>query len=340
MSDFVYPTNARLREIEQDLLPNLVANRPIFEHLPIENLDESEVIWEQKDNFIGLQQLRGLNGPPIRVHRIGGKRYRMEPGYYGDEIIINEAELTRRRKWGQWGEPISLDDIVLELQNQLLQRRLDRLEYIGWTLLSTGTFSVATPEGGIMHTDSWTFQSFAASVPWSTLATATPLSDLRNVVLKHRGHSVMFDSTARAYMNANTYNNLVKNNNASDLFGRRTAGLGTIQNLKDINTLFAGDDLPTIVKYDKGYLDDNNNFQLFIPDSIVVVVGKRPGGMLVGKYTMTRHASNPNMAPGAFMGVEDSASYGRPVPRMIKVIDSHNGGPTIEFPSSVVIMAV
>lgn len=339
-TDFVFPTNERLSEIAQDKMPALMANRPIFEHLPIKNIDESEVIWEQMDNYIGLQQLRGLNGAPSRVKKSGVSRYRMQPGYYGEDEMVDELELTRRRQPGTFGNPVSIEDLVLRIQDKLLQRRLDRIEQIGWTLLSTGTFSVATPDGGILHTDTWTFQTYTASVSWSTLATATPLQDFRTVKLKHRGHSVVFDKTARAYMNGTTYNYLVANNNSADLFGRRNAGLATIQNLTDVNGILLGDDLPTIVIYDQGYFDDNSSFQLFIPDNVVIVIGKRPAGQVLGNYVMTRHASNPSLAPGAFMAVVDSADHGKPLPRDIQVIDAHNGGPTIEYPSSVVVMSV
>ena len=339
-TDFVYPTSEKLYEIAAEKLPSLEANRPIFQHFPIRNEDFPEISWEQKDRYTGLQNLRGINGAPARVLPLGVSRFRMQPGYYGEFMSLDEMELTIRRQVGSFATPVSIEDLVLDKQDRLLQRRLDRIEQIGWTLLTTGTFSVATPEGGIMHTDTFPLQTFTASVSWATSATATPLLDLRTVKLKHRGYSVSFNSEATAYMNATTYNNLVQNNNSADLFGRRTQGLGTIQNLTEINKLFVGDDLPSIKIYDEGYLDENFKFNLFIPDNIVVLIGKRPAGQNIGAYVMTRNASNPSMAPGAFMKVVDSLDHGHPFPRQIQVYDGHNGGPIIEYPSSVVVMSV
>ena len=57
-------------------------------------------------------------------------------------------------------------------------------------------------------------------------------------------------------MNQTDVNNLLNNSNSADLFGRRVNGLSTVNNLSDLNELLAGDDLPQIVVYDKGYLND------------------------------------------------------------------------------------
>ena len=100
-------------------------------------------------------------------------------------------------------------------------------------------------------------------------------------------------------MNLTTYNALVMNSNPLDLYGRRTAGLGTINNQKDFNSLMAGDNLTQIKVYDNSYLDDTFTPITFIPDGVVVLVGKRPGNQAVGNYLMVRNASNPSFAPGA-----------------------------------------
>lgn len=336
--DVIYPTSLRLEEIAQEKLPALEADREIFKIFPVRNQDEDELSWEQLDRYKGLQSVRGLGGEPGRVKSIGVNRYGMRPGTYGEYMLIEEVELTRSRKPGTFGTPIDLTELVLRKQNHLLQRRLDRIELIGWTLLTTNTFSVSNMEGAILHTDTANFRTFTAAVGWSTYATATPLNDFRTITLLHRGYSVVFDASATAYMNRSTYFQFINNKNDSDLFGRRKDGLATINNLGALNALLTGDDLPSIKIYDNTYQDENDNPQLFIPDGKVVIVGKRPGNIPVGGYIMTRNASNPSFTPGAYTRVTDSADSGmNPVPRMIKVEDGHNGGPAVEYPSSVVI---
>lgn len=337
-TDFVYPSAIDLKEIEQDLLPRLQADRPIFSFFPIEESDDSVVAWEQEDNYLGLQQLRGLDGAPVKVARTGGKRYVMDPGTYGEFSVIPESEMTRRRPYGQLTAAIDLTEPVAKEQIRLLQRRLDRVELIGWTLVVNGQFSVALPTGGIGHTDAYTVQTYAAATTWATAATSTPLLDFRKVKLLARGHSVRFDQTAVAYANAKTLNNLYANTNNADLYGRRTAGLGTFNSPDQINQLFMGDGLPQLHEYDLGYLDDTATFQPFIPDNKVVVIGNRTNGSPVGRYLMTRNANNPGMAPGAYTRVFDRGET--QVPRVIEVHDGHNGGPSLSFPSAIVVMSV
>lgn len=335
MSDFVFPTSAELREIAQDLLPRLQQDRPIFQHLPVRDVDASVVLWEQEDNYVGLQAVRGLGGAPGKVQKVGLKRYSVIPGAYGEFINIDEIELTNRRQYGTFGQPANIADLVLRAQRQLLVRRLDRVEKIGWLLLSTGTFSVSTPTGAVAHTDTFDPQTVSGSA-WGTAGSGTPLADFRAVQLKARGHSVRFDQSARAYMNRVTLNKLLANTNAADIYGRRTAGLATPNNLADVNSILLMDGLPQIVPYDEGYLDDSGTFVPFIADNKTVVVGTRADRAPIGEYQMTRNANNPGMAPGAYMKVIDHGEDR--VPRSIEVHDGHNGGPALYMPSAVVIL--
>jgi hypothetical protein len=342
MATFSFPTAAELRRIEQDKLPNLVAQRAIFSIMPIESVDSHILMWEQEDNYVGLQQIRGLNGAPGRVKKTGAKRFIMQPGVYGEYSTIDELELTERRQWGTFGQPISIDDLVMREQDRLLGRRLDRKEKIGWDLVTTGTFSVAGPDGLTYQTDTFALQTASAAVPWATFATATPLKDFRAVQLLSRGHSVNFGAAAKAYMNRVTFNNMVSNTNTNDLAGRRTSGLQSVLNLSEINSVLAGEDLPQMVIYDGGYLDDAGAFQPFIANAKVVVVGARTDGGRVAEYRMTRNAQNPDLGPGAYTDVIDRGAQGsgRQVPRTIEVHDGHNGGPVIYFPSALVILTV
>lgn len=345
MADFGYPSNAELALIEQDKLPRLIADRPIFQDFPIVTADAALVMWEQRDNWTGLQQARGLNGAPPKVARIGASRFQMQPGVYGEQLDIDELELTTRRAYGSFASPVAIDDLVMEAQDLLLGRRLDRIEAIIWTLFTSGTFSVPGPNGAIVHTDTFSLQTYAASVAWTTSATATPLANLRAIQLLARGHSVNFGAQAKIYMNRVTANSLLANTNTNDVAGRRTGGFGTFNSIAELNTLFTMDDLPNVVVYDEGYLTEGSvvssppygTFTPFIPNGTAVVVGKRPGGAPVGQYKMTRNANNPGLAPGAYMKVIDLGET--TVPRSIAVHDGHSGGPAIMYPTAVVTVS-
>lgn len=336
MSDFLYPSNIALSQIAQELIPRLIAQRPVFDMFPIREKDAAIIEWEQKDNYTGLQQVRGLNGEPSRVKPVSGKRYLMTPGVYGEFLVIDEYELVTRRPFGTFSGAVNVADLVLEAENKLLGRRLDRIESVIWTLLATGTFSVSDGTS-VLHTDSYTTQTFSAGVTWATFGTATPLADLRTVQLKSRGLSVDFGAGAKMYMNRSTFNNLLSNTNANDLGGRRVTGLMTVNGPDALNQVLAADDLPQLIIYDQGYLDDTSTFQLFIPNNKVIVVGQRRDNDPIGEYLMVRNASNSNMAPGPYMRVVDDEDR---IPRTLEVHDGHSGGTALYHPQAVVVATV
>jgi hypothetical protein len=334
---FYMPTSTELTQIAQDKLPRLSQDRAIFDIFRIRDVDQPLVSWEQRDNFIGLMTGRGFNGEPGTVQRVGGHRYNMQPGVYGDKIVIPEQELLLRRQWGTFNTPININDLVMEGQDQLLEVALDRIEWVCWTLLVSGTFSVFN-NNVLVHSDSYTNQTYSAPVVWSTTATSGPLADFRAVKLLSRGHSVNFGRKAVAYMNQTTFNYMISNTNNSDLFGRRNAGLATINNLADLNTLFLGDDLPQIQVYDETYFDNSGSLQLFIPTGKVIVNGARPANSQVAEFQFTRNAQNVDMAPGLYNKIFDRRE--NDVPGGLEIHTGFNGGPAIMFPSSIVTMIV
>lgn len=354
---FTYPTSAELVSVAQDKMPRLIQDRPCFKLLPPRSVNDFFLMWEQMDNFQGIQQVRGLDGQPQRVKRVGIKRYLMEPGVYGEYLTVSERELTIRRAQGTFGTPIDISDLVMMLQDQLLQRRLDRVESQIWTLLLTGTFTVKNAEGLTVHTDTFPLQSYAASTPWSTWASATPLLDMRTMQLKHRGHSVAFDRRSTLYLNQKTVNDMLFNTNAADLYGRRTAGVGapgslggTLNTLDDVNKIFMMENLPQVQPYDESYLSDGTDGNaagtvvLYIPNGEGVLVGARPAGQTVGEFRFCRNANTPAMGDGApgeggmgsgpYMRVIDRGEF--QVPRSIEVHDGYNGGPAIYYPTAII----
>jgi hypothetical protein len=333
-----FPTSADLREIEQELIPAAEEDDPIFDEFPIEESDFDRVMWEQEDNYAGLQQVRGLEGEPRVVQRPGSKMFDMEPGVYGEFTGIREKELTQRRKFATFGDPINIDDLVGKSQMFLLSRRYDRIRYIIWTLLTSGVFSVPRADGTILHADSFPLKTLAASVPWTTYATATPYADIQAAQLLSFGQSVDFGGGATLWMNRVTANALLRNANAADGFGRRGASGATFNSLDDWNRWLQSNDLPSIRIYDRFYLDDAKNPQRFIPNGKAILIGKRTNGAKLGAYLMTRNANNPRLEPGPYTRVIDHGETR--IPRKIEVHDGHNGGPAIFYPGAIVVITV
>jgi hypothetical protein len=334
-----FPTSSELLEIEQELLPQMTMNDLVFDLMPIVSRDSALVEWEQRDNFTGLMQIRGLDGEPPVIPNVGWKKWRMEPGAYGEWAPIGETELTNRRQPGTYNQPISLDDIVRERQDQLLARRIDRLRWINWTLLISGTFTVPGENGQVLHAGSFAVQTAASAVAWTTPATATPLADLRSLLLLFAGKSFEFGPGAKLIMNRITFNALISNTNAADLYGKRLQSGATVFGLEDVNRVMISLELPPIEIYDRGYIPDGGGaFTRFVPNGKVVVVGSRPNGEKIGEFQMTRNANNEGFAPGPYTYVNDSLDHGQPVPRRIRVDDGFNGGPALFYPGAVIVL--
>lgn len=340
---YIYPQNREIQAIGPDKVARAQANRVGFQLLPERAVNAGRVEWTQRDNYRGLQQLRGLDGAPSHVARVGENRYSYAPGVYGEFEVVTETELVNRAGGVTADVPIDVSDLVMSAQDQLISRENDRKESIIWTLLTTGTFSVTSPGGNVVFTDTFTLQTQSAS-DWSTVATATPMADLRATALLGLGRGVTFNGRATAYMNQVTANYLFANTNANDYGGKKLAGGANFLSLREINGFLLDNDLPQVVIYDEGYYNDANSFVRFIPTDKVVVVGARASGERLGEYVLTRNAMNPGMAPGSYEFVKDKTGNGpdgqKQVPPSIEVHRGHNGGPVLYFPSAIVLMSV
>lgn len=342
MPEYVMPDSTELREIEQDLMLVLEADDPDFfnDLFPVENAPTYKLEWEQLDNFSGLQSARGLDGNPTRVNRIGSNRFVTEPGVYGEYVDIDETELTRRGEFAKFTGTVDLTDLTMQCQKHLLQRRIDRQRHLGWTLLTTGQFNVAAPNGQYEHRDRYLIDTITANPTFATVATATPLAFFLGLVLQGRGTSSAFDASATCYVNQETANRILGNTNANDLGGRfRVGGGDTINTLEDVNVILKARGVPQIKVYDKGYLTTANrsSFVPFIPAGTGVLVGKRSTGAPLGCYRMTLNVHNDSQ-PGPYTMVVNTYGSQPPGRAVCQVHDGHNGGPVLFYPNAVRIL--
>lgn len=338
MSQYVFTQSAALQVILQDKLPVLTMDDPVFtDIMPIDRIDASMVVWEQKDNWQGLLSPRGYDGGFGRVQREGVNQYKVQPGAYGDQKAISEEYMTVGREIGTWGQGIDITRAQMEDQDHLLSLAIDRMRKIAWDLVLTGTYSVLGSTGAVLATDTFSIQSFTALTSWSDHANSTPLADMRSMKLKARGHAVRFDRRSKLYLNTAWVNHLLANTNVNDLGGKRAVNAGgQIQPLalSDVNKILADQDLPQIVEYDEGYLDSTGTFQLFIPDGKGALVGARKTGEPVSKFWMTRNANNVAIGRGATELYTDFEFKKNPIRGITSL--GFNGAPAIYFPSAIV----
>jgi hypothetical protein len=335
VQSYAYPTTKELIQIEQAKLPALTANSPIFRYFPFEGKDSHLLEWEQEDNWGGMQQIRGLNGMPPRVAAVGAKSFIAKPGVYGERMDLDEMEMTlRARNRRELSTSISIGDLVMKRQDQLLDRRLVRIEWLCWQLFLYGRFIVHDLNNVILHKAAYATQEYTAPISWSNAGSSKPLQDLRNISLMSRGQSTAFDQRATLLMNRVTANLLMANTNDADLGKKLSAGLQPVTSINGVNAIFTGENLPNIEIYDEGYLDEEGNNVTWIPDNVVMVVGVRTNGAALGRFRFTMNINNPGSEPTPYVRVLDH--FDRRIPRLIEVHDGFNGGPILFFPGSIV----
>lgn len=338
MADYAYTTTEEMRSIDPVLLAAETANDPIFTMFPARPSNSDRLVWEQRDSYRGLEQIRGLNGSPPRVVQVGRNKYSMEPGVYGEYMDVDEMEMTRRASVTDTGRPVDIRDLTDERQEQLLVRQTNRMRWLGWELLVNGRFAVLNDANAVVHADAYTQQLYTAGVTWATVATATPIANFIAVSVLTRGTSASLGANADAWMNQLTFNDLRGNTNTADLGGKIIVERDRPRSVDEVNSVFVGFGLPRIRIYDEGYISDAGVWTPWIPNNRVVVVGTRTNGAPIGEMRLTRNVNNPNAAPGVYNKVIDHGE--RKVPRSIEVHRGWNGGPIVFYPGAICTMIV
>ena len=335
---YVYPGAKQLREIELLKTPRMVLNTPLLRYFPFEGVRAWWLQWKQRDMYGGMTQIRSLNGRPPRVHPVGERDFLMRPGVYGEHMLIDEMEMTLRTAQARPDQPVDVNNLVTQRQDQLLVRRFNRIEWLLWQLVVYGHFIVLDARGVIAHRDAYSIQTFTSSVPYSTHGTSTPMADFQNVALYGRGTGTDFGRRATAFCNRVTGYHINGNTNPADLGGRKINGGNNITTINDVNGIFLGNDLPQIEIYDETYLDELGNQVPYIPDGKIVVMGALLNGETHGNFRFVINQNNPGGEPAPYMKVIDRTAT--QVPPEIEVHDGWNGGPVIYYPGSIVTMDV
>ena len=340
---FTYAQNAELFAVLQNLIPVKTFEDPIFtDIMPVRSTKAQRVIWDQRDDYKGLTGARGYGGPFGQVKREGIKRYGVDPVPFGEDKLMSEDWFLNTRQEGTFGDAIDLTQGQMEDQVHLLDRAINRLRKVGWDLVTTGTYSVLGPNGQVIGTDSYTLKSYTAAVSWANFASSTPLLDLRNIKLLHRGQSVSFNKRAKIYMQSVDVNNLLSNTNPNDLGAKRviTQNAGAQpMSLADVNNYLLDNDLPQIVEYDKFYLDETGTYQMFIPQGTMVVVGARDEGDPVAEFMMTPNFGQ--LASGSKIGNKGFENIYVDFKLDMDQFNARsriafNGAPAVYFPSAIV----
>jgi hypothetical protein len=348
--NYVYPTAYEMYQVNSDLTQRIQADDPTFKLFPDKTTEAFEVRWWQKDNAYGLMNMRGIDGRPGPVQRLGSNEFVHAPGVYGDYTTITEGEILKRAIPGNQNQVMDVTAMTMDAANLLTIRRENRKKANIWTLLSTGVLNIPIhgPAGPTIYSVVYPIQTYTAPISWKNLSTATILANLQTVQQKSVGHGARFDSGSTLYINQVGANYIVNNSNTADLAGKRNVYGSTFNNIGDNSNYFQGNNLPGIQVLDDFYQNQpvagpvtNASTQVtkYLPDGVAVLVGTRPNNEPVGHTLICPSANNPNNAPGNYSFVKN---YGlginapQEVPARLEIHDGFNGGHALEFPSAVV----
>lgn len=351
---FTYPSAFEMYQINADLIERGAAGRIGLQLFPEKNTNTFEVRWFQKDNAYGLMAMRGVDGRPSAVQRLGTNEFFHKPGVYGEYTTITEGELLQRATEMNVNQRMDITALTTDSQRLLAQRQEDRKEANVWNLLSTGSLNINMngPNGPVVYSVTYPIQTYIAPISWSSLSTATPIANLQTVQQLQVGHGASFQSGAKMYMNQQTANLLINNSNASDFGGRRDMFGATLNSAEQFSDYFQAQNLPEIVVYDQGYQNQplsgpetnpSIQFTKFIPYRTVIVVGVRPNNEPLGHIQQCPSMNNPNAAAGPYAYVKNfGVGINAPMetPARLEIHAGWNGGIALEFPSAFVAMSV
>lgn len=319
----------KLRKLAQLYLPRQLSSRVLLDIFPFVKDPSTKLVYERDQQYTGLQGAVGLGGRATPVNKRGFDQWVVEPGYYRDAWTIDEEELTNLRDTGKWDEFKNYDKQAASGTEHLVQRFLDRAEVSISQLIMTGSFTAADKAGVIKDRQVFNVPQYTPSTLFSDLTNSQPLNYIRDLIPSlELGKSVRFQK-GYMLMSRPTLNLILKNQNATDLNGRRLTYGQTVNSEKELNELFVSNDLPPAKVYDEGYYPGPAgpaaNFTRFLTNGKIVMVGVRTDGEQLGEYRLTRCAQNgENAGPGEWYQVEDRRTRD-PVSVILRA--GHAGGP-------------
>ena len=328
-----------LRKVMAVKIARPPASRLGLKLLPVQDRNETQLVYERPRVNRGVQGARGVNGPTSPAKLPGYDQFRVEPGYFGDHYLINEQSLIERRTIGDWMRFDSTGEQTGKASDLLTQRYYDRVELNIFTMLLTGSLVVSAIGGQVVYQDIYPILKFTASPLFSDAANSAPLAFLRSTLATlETGVSVDFRG-GTLLMSRNTLNLILANTNAADIGGKRFEVGQTLNSVAELNDLLLANDLPTVELYDEGYFPEPEGtaFVKFLPLGKIILLGKRTDGEQIGEYTQTRAAQNPNSGPGMWLAVRDERDR---APARIIIECGHNGGPRIFYPEAVAVLTV
>lgn len=296
---FTYPTNVSLDRVVQEYVIDTSAFIGL-QIMPVEESQTQKVQWDEMDNERGMTAAHLLGTEPRIDLRPGSKLREYTPIPFKETDLVKEDELLNARQLGTLGGAINLSPLMGRIAKGRMDKTRIRQEWTVWAAMR-GTMTIN--ENGVYVSETFPIQQYTPLVPWNNFETAAPIKDLNAIKLLFRGTGAT-SKGAMAYVNSTTMNWILENQNQNDLKGFQNSNyLNLTFDIDQVNAILTKRGLPMLVEYDEGYYDEDGNYQTFIHDGDVHIVGKRPMMEKIGGWmtTPTLHrVVGGQAAPGYF----------------------------------------
>ncbi|WFA86510.1 major capsid protein [Paenibacillus amylolyticus] len=242
----------------------------------------------------GMTPPTGLNDPsPIHAAPVV-KQMEFTNQEWREKAIIDREKIATLRKPGTsleqtWGEEYMIEKMV-----NLNQRLETRFEWMRWQSL-TGSLVVPATANKPSRTIDYGVPANnkpTADVLWNNIATADPLKNLDEWLLRFRGSGargvkVVANKKVDSYLKQNEkIRDLIKFTYGKDIVTDGSLSEIVSQNLNGLQ----------YEVYDGGYIDDTGTFFPFIPDNAVIIIGRGMTGSIMDLVT------SPNNYEDIFTG--------------------------------------
>ena len=316
---------------------------------PLVNTQAQVVESDELDNDVGMTGVHTMDTDPRVRRRPGSRLHSFEPIPHKETELIKESEMLKARAWGTLGGVINIEYLVMDAFRRAMGMDDIRIEWEIWQMFQ-GELNI--DENGYKLEEEFAIQEFTPNVAWDDLENAKVLSDLDTV-------SQMFVGTGASAQgavmvgNGVTLNKIFENKNTDDLKGFTNENFRVATySVEDLNKLLTARKRPTFLEYDEGFYRTKQEFEKFIPDGTLIVVGKRMAGQQNTEYklTPTLHRTQNGMpAPGRFafltvngqpnvtgtqaVSLQQLGQHGNP---NIGVVHGFYGGPIMRYPRSII----
>ncbi len=346
-----YPTNAEIDETIQAYIPE-VDKFIGSQFMPIKPRNTNKVRWTEKNKMRGKTSVHKRGNEPHVDDREGSVEREFSPIDFKETDVIGEKEILEKRQEGTWGEPIDLEDTVVETIQDRADKTMIAVEDTRWNAFRG---SLTINEKGVKVSETFPVQTHEPLVEWNDFPNAKPLMTLDEIGDKFDGTGARNEGAIHV-MSRKTLRLLWQNNNELDL--KKFAGsnfVDVMNGLAAFNKLLQDRNGSMVMITDEGYIDDANAYIRFVKVGEIFTFGKRPMNQMIGEWqaTISLHRQEGGKPIGGYFSILEAngqasdgatsislAQLGAGKNPKFEITGGIYGGPTLKYPQSIVYTKV